>query len=190
MLLAGAGLMIRSFMTLYSVDIGIALDGLMTMRMQLPESKYARPEARRAFFERLEPRLAAIPGVEAAAMTDRRAAARRWRATARDRRAAAHPPEPTPVFVSTVTISPRFFDVVGVPLAPRDGLSRRDGAPGAETVIINERLAAQFFPERIRSEGGSASRNETAAPDSPPTSGARSSASARRSCTARHRMST
>ena len=68
-LLAGAGLMIRSFMTLYAVDIGIKADRLMTMRLQLPESKYANAEARRAFFERLEPRLAAIPGVEAAAVT-------------------------------------------------------------------------------------------------------------------------
>ena len=43
-LLAGAGLMIRSFMTLYAVDIGIETDHLMTMRMQLPESKYANAE--------------------------------------------------------------------------------------------------------------------------------------------------
>ena len=68
-LLAGAGLMIRSFMTLYAVDMGIKTDRLMTMRLQLPESKYANAEARRAFFDRLEPRLAAIPGVEAAAVT-------------------------------------------------------------------------------------------------------------------------
>src|SRR6185436_3735813 len=68
-LLAGAGLLIRSFMTLYTTDIGIRSDRLMTMRVQLPGSKYANAEARRGFFERLEPRLAAIPGVEAAAVT-------------------------------------------------------------------------------------------------------------------------
>ena len=68
-LLAGAGLMVRSFMKLYTLDVGFPIDHLMTMRMRLPESRYADPEARRGFFERLEPRLAAIPGVEAVAMT-------------------------------------------------------------------------------------------------------------------------
>jgi putative ABC transport system permease protein len=144
-LLVGAGSMIRSFMTLYSVDLGIKIDGLMAMEVQLPGTKYPSPEARRAFFERLEPRLVAIPGVEAASVTT------------------GVPPldggerlleidgpalssETRPVFVGTVTISPRFFEVVGVPLVRGRNFRDLDGAPGAETVIINERLAAQFFP--------------------------------------------
>ena len=68
-LLAGAGLMIRSFIKLYAVDIGIDTDRLMAMSLRLPESKYARVADRRAFFEQLEPRVAAIPGVEAVAVT-------------------------------------------------------------------------------------------------------------------------
>ena len=68
-LLAGAGLMIRSFIKLYAVDIGIDIDRLMAMSLRLPESKYARVADRRAFFEQLEPRVAAIPGVEAVAVT-------------------------------------------------------------------------------------------------------------------------
>ena len=54
-LLAGAGLMIRSFMNLETLDVGFPIDHLMTMRMQLPETKYPTAEARRAFYERLEP---------------------------------------------------------------------------------------------------------------------------------------
>ena len=46
-LLAGAGLMIRSFMTLYAVDIGINTDRLMTMRLQLPDVE-VRGRRRRA----------------------------------------------------------------------------------------------------------------------------------------------
>ena len=41
----------------------------MTMRLTLPEEKYPDPQARRAFFQQLEPRLAAIPGVAAATVT-------------------------------------------------------------------------------------------------------------------------
>ena len=73
-------------------------------------------------------------------------------------------PDEQPRFVSIVTISPRFFDVVRVPLLRGRTFHDSDGAPGSETVIINERLASQFFPARIRSGGGSASRNENRAP--------------------------
>ena len=144
-LLAGAGSMIRSFMTLYSADLGIEIGHLMTMRVQLPELRYRTPEARRAFFERLEPRLTAIPGVEAATVTTgvppldggERLLEIDGPAQTSDAR---------PVFVSTVTITPRFFEVVGVPLVRGRSFNDVDGAPGSETAIINERLAARFFP--------------------------------------------
>src|SRR6185503_9418311 len=51
-----------------------------------------------------------------------------------------------PIFVSTVRISPSFFNVVGVPLVRGREFQDLDGSPGSETVIVNERLAAQFFP--------------------------------------------
>ena len=142
-LLAGAGLMIRCFVTLHSIDLGIDSDRLLTMRLQLPDSKYQSPEARREFFDRLQARLAAIPGVDGAALTN------------------GVPPndggerflevdEPVPgldaVMVGTVTISPEFFDVVGVSLLRGRRFGPADGATGAETVIINERLAQQFYP--------------------------------------------
>ena len=42
-LLAGAGLMIRSFLKLYTLDVGIRTEHLMTMRMELPASKIPDP---------------------------------------------------------------------------------------------------------------------------------------------------
>ncbi len=144
-LLAGAGLMIRSFMKLETLDAGFPIDHLMTMRMQLPESKYPTAEARRAFYEQLEPRLAGIAGVESVAVTTTvpplRAGERTFEIDGRTRQAADEELE-----AATVTISPRFFDVVGVGLRRGRGFQDSDGAPGSETVIINERLASQFFP--------------------------------------------
>ena len=144
-LLAGAGLMIRSFMTLYSADLGFRIDDLTAMRLRLPESKYKTPDARRAFFDRLEPRIAAIPGVEAAAVTNgvppHDGGERLLEIDASGQTA-----DSRPVFVGTVTIGPRFFEVLGVPLLRGRRFHDRDGAPGAEAVIINERLAAAFFP--------------------------------------------
>jgi predicted permease len=144
-LLVGAGLMIRSFMTLYSADLGIRVDDVMTMRLRLPDSRYKTAEARRAFFDRLEPRLAAIPSVEAAAVTTGvppHDGGERLLETD----APAHAADWRPVHVGTVTITPRFFDVLGVPLRRGRTFQSSDGAPGTETVIVNERLAAQFFP--------------------------------------------
>ena len=68
-LLAGAGLMIRSFMKLYSMDIGVDTSRMLTMRLTLPDKKYPTPEKRRLFYEALLPHLAAIPGVAASSIT-------------------------------------------------------------------------------------------------------------------------
>ena len=68
-LLCGAGLMIRSFNALYAVDTGIKVEGLMRMRLQLPPSNYPTADARYRFFQQLEPRLTALPGVTAAVTT-------------------------------------------------------------------------------------------------------------------------
>src|SRR2546427_12715596 len=68
-LLAGAGLMIRSFLKLYGLNPGVNIKNLLTMRFGLPDLKYASPESRMGFAERLMPRLTAIPGVESVALT-------------------------------------------------------------------------------------------------------------------------
>jgi predicted permease len=64
MLLAGAGLMIRSAVKLYSAPIGVNTADVLTMRINLPEAKYAKPESWIAFHEDLSKRLKALPGVE------------------------------------------------------------------------------------------------------------------------------
>ena len=145
-LLAGAGLMIRSFTKLYTLDLGISTEHLMTMRMQLPEAKYATPESRRSFYDRVEPRLAAIPGVEAVAVTT---SVPPLGSSERALEIDGQPPrasEDQPQNVLTVTISPRFFEAVGVRIARGRPFHETDGMPGTETIIINERVAAQFFP--------------------------------------------
>jgi predicted permease len=144
-LLIGAGLMGRSFITLYSADLGIRTDDAMTMRLRLPDPKYASPDARRAFFDRLEARLEAIPGVQATAVTNGvppHDGGERLLETD----AGAPTSDWQPVHVGTVTITARFFETLAVTLLRGRPFQSTDGAPGSETVIINERLAARFFP--------------------------------------------
>ncbi len=143
-LLVGAGSMIRAFFTLYNVDLGVRTTDLMAMPVRLPATRYDTPQARRAFFERLELRVSGVPGVESAAVTTgvppQDGGERLLDVEGSSR------PDAGMVFVGTVTISPRFFDVLGVPLVRGREFDERDGAPGAETVLVNDRLAAQFFP--------------------------------------------
>jgi predicted permease len=145
-LLVGAGLMVRSFLALYTVDIGISSDNLMTMRMFLANNKYPNPEARRAFYDRLLPRLQAIPGAEGVAFTTSvppMGAGRRGFEI--DGRPDRKPGEQAPDTI-TVIVSPPFFDTVGVRITRGRGLNDTDGLPGSEHVVVSERFAAQFFP--------------------------------------------
>jgi hypothetical protein len=63
-LLSGAGLMIRSFMNVYRAQIGVNPADMLTMRIDLPAAKYAKPEQQLAFYDKLRTRLASLPGVE------------------------------------------------------------------------------------------------------------------------------
>jgi putative ABC transport system permease protein len=144
-LLVGAGLMIRSFVKMYTMDIGIRTEHLMQMRMQLPDTKYPTPEVRRAFYDRLEQKLASIPGIDAAALTT---SVPPFGSGSRTFEIEGKPPLKSgeePPQVSVVTISPEFFDVVGVTIRRGRPFTATDGAAGSETLVINERMAAQFF---------------------------------------------
>jgi putative ABC transport system permease protein len=65
MLLIGAGLLIRSLITLQNVSPGFEAENVLTMRLDLTGQKYDKPEKRSAFYEELRHRIAALPGVEA-----------------------------------------------------------------------------------------------------------------------------
>jgi predicted permease len=144
-LLCGAGLMVRSFVALYTLAPGFDLDGLVRMRMQLPPAKYPTAESRARFFEQLQPRLAAIPGVIESAITTTAPPLTdaEWRVEIDGR-----PPiddERRP-FVATVSVTPTYFDVLGVGITRGRALTPADGAPGSEHVVISDTMAERHFP--------------------------------------------
>jgi len=69
MLLAGAGLLIRSFVRLQQVDPGFSTADAYLLRLRLPDVRYGKPDAARAFYASLSERLAAIPGVTGVSAT-------------------------------------------------------------------------------------------------------------------------
>src|SRR4029077_6787255 len=65
LLLAGAGLLIKSFANLRSTKPGFDPSRALVADLILPKAKYPDPEQHRQFFEQIMPKLAALPGVEA-----------------------------------------------------------------------------------------------------------------------------
>jgi putative ABC transport system permease protein len=144
-LLCGAGLMLRSFIALYSAPPGFDVTHLSRMRMQLPPSNYPTPEARRRFFDRLLPKVAALPGIQSAALTTAVPPLdhEEWRVIIAGSEQVEDDRRP---WVSTVSISPRYFDTLGVGITRGRGIEDGDAVPGASNILINQMVADRFFP--------------------------------------------
>ena len=144
-LLTGAGVMTRSFLMLYRDDIGIRTDYLMTMRLALNNTKYPKPEMRQEFFDRLIPRLAAVPGAESVALATNvppQGGGRRLLEIEGQR----HTPGANWPEVATITAGPNYLETLGAAIRVGRGFTDSDGKPGLENVVINQRLAALMFP--------------------------------------------
>lgn len=144
-LLAGAGLMIRSFMKLYAMDIGVDTTRMLSMRLALPDKKYPTAEKRQLFYEALLPHLAAIPGVAASSIASAPPGSGAGsRGIEFDGR-----PEPDPKKVPSVTllyVSDGYFDTLGVTARQGRLLGKTDGDAGSEGVVVNTRFASQHYP--------------------------------------------
>ena len=77
MLLAGAGLLIRSVTRLAAVDPGFRVEPALTFELSLPDSRYEQEPQQVTFFDQLLPRLKSIPGVRSAAGSPPRSLRRR-----------------------------------------------------------------------------------------------------------------
>ncbi len=144
-LLCGAGLMLRSFVALYAAPPGFDINGLTRMQLQLPPARYPDVESRRRFYAQLLPKIDAIPGLQSATVTTAVPPLRHetWRVII-DRSAQVDDDERP--FVSTVSVAPRFFETLGVGVARGRVIEASDGASGAANVVINQRMADEFFP--------------------------------------------
>src|SRR6185295_3739456 len=143
-LLAGAGLMMRSFLNLYRLDVGIETSQLLTMRLNLPNQKYPTPEQRWIFYERLDQRLAGLGGVQAATLTTNMPLGgglpRLLSMDGKEPVAGEQPPT-----VTQVTIGPRYFETVGLKILRGRAFDELDGTAGHDSTIINQRFASMYF---------------------------------------------
>jgi putative ABC transport system permease protein len=132
-------------MKLYDVDLGIAnSDRLLTMRADLPSTKYSTPELRRQGFERILTNVQAIPGVAGAALAESLplGGGNRPGFELEGRPRDAGTAVPT---VSSLHISPTYFDTVGATLRRGRGFTETDGTDGNQNVLVNDILVTKFF---------------------------------------------
>ena len=144
-LLAGAGLMMRSFLALYRADSIVDAARVLTMPLSLPNETYPTPEQRTEAYHRLEERIGAIPGVSSAAFANvvpfGGGPSRQMSIDERE----PLPGESQPI-VSYVTTRGRYFEALGLRLLRGRTFIERDAMPGSESAIVNQRLATMFFP--------------------------------------------
>ena len=145
-LLAGAGLLIRSFNRLRQVDLGFKPDNLLTMQMVLPFPKYQKPEARRAFYDELLRRINEIPGVESAGINTRLPLSTSGMKFSFSVEGRTMPSDTNLPFAVYRVINPDYFRAMGIPLQRGRVFDTRDTADSTPALIVNRRLAEQFWP--------------------------------------------
>jgi len=147
-LLAGAGLLIRSFVTLLEVDPGYRPENLLTLRVTLPEARYPHREQREAFYGDALQRVSVLPGVRSVAASHHlpltRSMFRGWLSV--PGRADPRPDEPptdppTPI----AAVSPEYFRTMGIRLRMGRLFTDADHADSPRVVILSESLARHVF---------------------------------------------
>ena len=144
-LLGGAGFMMRSFLTLYTQEVGIDTSNLVTMSLVMAPLDYPTPDSRATFVERLEDEIATMLEIEAGTVTTNPPLFggnfRRLEVVGRP-----VPDEGDAPFVSTVGVGPRYFETLGVRITRGRPLQPIDNQSGQDNAVVNEQFVAMHFP--------------------------------------------
>jgi putative ABC transport system permease protein len=146
MLLAGAGLLFRSFTRLQAINPGYEPQQVLTMRLAPSGSAYSTSEQQRAFYDRVIERTQTLPGVQVVSAINVLPLSRGPQAGFRIE---GHPP----VLASQLPgannriITPDYFRALGIPIMRGRGFDDRDQPTTANVVIVNQTLARRNFPQ-------------------------------------------
>jgi putative ABC transport system permease protein len=147
LLLIGAGLMIKSFISLQKVNPGFNPDNTLTMMVNLPASKYSDEHQVQAFFEQALHKIEALPGAQSAGIVTSvpltTTSIIRLRFIVEE-----HPPAnasevPRANFRS---ISDKYFRAMGISLVKGRVFTEQDRDKSPPVVITNETMANRYWP--------------------------------------------
>ena len=140
----GTGLLVRSFVSVLSVDPGFAPERLLTMQIALPDT-YHTPEARVALYARLFEQLDAIPGVRTVGGTTRLPLGSTNVTTKLGIEGRDVPAGRLPEVEFRRAVGD-YFEAMGIPLLRGRGFNAGDGPAAPSVAVINQTLARTLFP--------------------------------------------
>ena len=145
-LLAGAGLLVRSFARLAGVDPGFRPDHLLTFRLSLPEAKYKTPESQAAFFDEVLGRLAAASGVRAVGATSVLPFGGSWSTGGLNVEGYQPPPNQPGAWGDIRIVTPGFFQALGVPLLKGLPFTAENGPEAVPVAVVDEEFVRRYWP--------------------------------------------
>ena len=147
-LLAGAGVMIQSFWKLAHAPVGFEPRGVLTMRVTLPQYKYARPPQKTAFYADAVSLLERTPGVDSAAavsvlpLSGRGPGGDPFSIDGRPYRLNGSVPQVAAYYIAT----PNYWRTMRIPLLAGRLIDSRDGRDERPVAVVSETLARGFWP--------------------------------------------
>ena len=159
MLLVGAGLMVRSFARLQQVSPGFEPEGLLTLQLSLPETRFADRSGQTAFYQQAVERMRALPGVESASFSDSIPPANLAILELFEVEGQPIPPGQNYPLADELFIGTDFFRTLGIPILQGRALEETDNSNSQPVALINQTMARRYFPEgeavgkRIRAGG-------------------------------------
>ena len=157
-LLIVAGLLLVSLNELKAVDLGVESERILTGSIRLPAAQYQDPARVNAFWDELERRISALPGIASVAFSDGLPPTQPGQHNNFALESSA-PDQPQPV-TPWVAISPKFVSTMGLQLIEGRLLDERDvQTDGLLSIVVDRAWARRFFPndsvvgKRLKSGG-------------------------------------
>jgi len=148
LLLAGAGLFVRSLWNLRNQDLGLRTDNVITFSVQPMLNGYDLPRSI-ALFDQMRSRMSAIPGVRSVGSGDVATLTgddEGSNITVEGGTQAQLPEELQDV--DHIAVSANYFSTLGIPLLSGREFTESDGATAPKVAVVSEAMAKRFFPER------------------------------------------
>ncbi|MEO8032779.1 MAG: ABC transporter permease [Gemmatimonadota bacterium] len=147
-LLAGAGLLVRSFGRLVGVDPGFNTGKLLTFTLALPASKYPGDTARIAFWERFQREASRLPGVSAVGVTSVMPFGGSWGTSSFNVEGYQVPANTPGPWGDVRNVTPGFLAALKAPLRLGRQFDEHDIASSPAVVIVDEEMVARYWPSQ------------------------------------------
>jgi putative ABC transport system permease protein len=145
-LLVGAGLMVKSFLRLMTIDPGFKPERVLTMELLLQRAKYGEEAQRADFFRRLLHRVEALPGVERAGVVSHLPLGGSNASAGFLIEGRPEPPPGEGLDGRYRVCSPRYFEALGIQLLRGRAFTEQDREGAMPVAIVNETLARRHWP--------------------------------------------